>query len=450
MAVRAAAAFFLLLLGACASSPAPAPHALRVSGDGRHLSRADGRPFFWLADTAWELFHRLDARDAELYLEDRRRKGFTVVQAVILAELGGLRVPNANGDLPLQGLDPARPNDAYFAHVDRIVAMAERKGLVMALLPSWGDKWNRKWGEGPEIFTPDNARAFGAFLGRRYRDRRIVWVLGGDRNPDTDAHLAIVRAMAEGIRAETGGRQPMTYHPQGWSRSSDFFRSDRWIDFHMFQSGHDWLDLHNHRFTLEVRALSPAKPVIDGEPRYEDHPAALFRLGDKWPGDWFDAFDVRQAAWWSLLAGAAGHTYGNHNIWQMWQPGREPVSKARTPWKVALGHPGAAQMGLMRRFLERHGFGRLEPAQELLAANAEGGAHQRAARSRGETFTLVYTPLGEPVRLASPAKLGARARWFDPRTGRSLAASGPAVFDPPGEPARGNDWVLLLERRGAK
>ena len=67
---------------------------------GRYLQYADGRPFFYLGDTAWELFHRTTREEARLYLEDRARKGFTVIQAVCLAERDGLRVPNAYGDLP--------------------------------------------------------------------------------------------------------------------------------------------------------------------------------------------------------------------------------------------------------------------------------------------------------------------------------------------------------------
>jgi hypothetical protein len=445
----ALAALFVALLAACATLPRETTgNDLRVSPDGRHFV-LEGRPFFWLADTAWELLHRASRQEAELYLEDRRRKGFSVIQTVILAELGGLRVPNANGDLPLTANDPERPNEPYFRYVDEVVGLAEAKGLWMALLPTWGDKFNKKWGEGPEIFTPENARAYGRYLGRRYGSRRVIWILGGDRNPDGARHLAIIREMAEGIRSANGGRQLMTYHPQGWTLSSDFFRNDAWIDFHMFQSGHDFYDLDNYRWTLAGRALAPPKPVLDGEPRYEDHPAALFRLRDKWRNEWFGEYDVRQAAWWSLLSGAAGHTYGNHNIWQMWQPGREPVSKARTPWRQALGHAGAAQMGLMRRFLERHGFGQLEPAQQLLASNGKGAGHQAAARSRDGSYLLVYSPLGENISLSPEAARSMRASWFDPRSGlrHPFRGGGSTMFDPPGRPGRGNDWVLALERR---
>jgi len=68
---------------------------LRVSENHRFLVTADGRPFFWLGDTAWELFHRLNREEATRYLEDRASKGFTVIQAVALAELDGLNTPNA-------------------------------------------------------------------------------------------------------------------------------------------------------------------------------------------------------------------------------------------------------------------------------------------------------------------------------------------------------------------
>src|SRR5512137_2797023 len=82
---------------------------LKVSANGRFLVFADGTPFFYMADTAWELFHRLNREEAERYLENRRQKRFTVIQAVALAELDGLHTPNPYGDCPLIDDDPTRP-----------------------------------------------------------------------------------------------------------------------------------------------------------------------------------------------------------------------------------------------------------------------------------------------------------------------------------------------------
>ena len=45
-----------------------------------------------MGDTAWELISRLNDKETELYLENRREKGFTVIQTVILDELDDMDV----------------------------------------------------------------------------------------------------------------------------------------------------------------------------------------------------------------------------------------------------------------------------------------------------------------------------------------------------------------------
>ena len=432
---------------ALAAVPVRAAERLRVGDSGRFLVRQDGSPFFYLADTAWELFHRTTREEADLYLTDRAAKGFTVVQAVVLAELAGLDVPNSYGDLPLVDRDAAKPNDAYFRHVDYVVARAGRLGLHVAMLPTWGDKWNKKWGVGPEIFTPENAEVFGEYLGRRYKNAPIIWVLGGDRSPETEAHEAIVRAMARGLGRGDGGAHLMTYHPMGGDSSATFFHTDEWLDFNMFQSGHAAYDAPNYELTARAYALTPVKPVVDGEPRYEDHPV-------NWDArrGWFGDYDVRQAAYWSMLAGACGHTYGNHNIWQMWQPGRDPISSARTPWRKALDHPGASQVGFMRRLFESRPFLQLRPDPSVLASDpGKGAGRALAARAADGSYLFVYTPLGEPVAVSLSRIAGRKidAFWFDPRTGKaakiaSFANGGTRSFTPSSR-GRGNDWVLVLD-----
>ena len=156
--------------------------SLQVSPNDRYLQFEDGTPFFYLGDTAWELFHRLDEEEAEKYLENRREKGFTVIQAVALAELDGLNTPNPYGETPLIDNDPTKPNGDYWEHVDYIIKKAEEKGLFIGLLPTWGDKVDPKWGVGPEIFNPENAYEYGQWIGRRYKDHpNIIWIIGGDR-----------------------------------------------------------------------------------------------------------------------------------------------------------------------------------------------------------------------------------------------------------------------------
>lgn len=117
---------------------------IMVSENHRFLQHEDGTPFFYLGDTAWELFHRLSREEADAYLSDRASKGFTVIQAVAIAELDGHTVPNAYGHLPLDNFNPASPavtdgpDNDYWDHVDYIVARANALGMYVGMLPTWG------------------------------------------------------------------------------------------------------------------------------------------------------------------------------------------------------------------------------------------------------------------------------------------------------------------------
>ncbi len=132
-----------------------------VSENHRFLVTENGDPFFWLGDTAWELFHRLTLEEADLYFQNRAEKRFNVIQAVALAELDGLNAPNRYGECPLIDNDPTQPNEAYFALVDEFIHMAAAHQLYIGLLPTWGDKVSHLWGAGPIVFNEANAYTYG-------------------------------------------------------------------------------------------------------------------------------------------------------------------------------------------------------------------------------------------------------------------------------------------------
>ncbi|MEQ8704982.1 MAG: DUF4038 domain-containing protein [Phaeodactylibacter sp.] len=440
---------------------------LRVAANGRYLEKENGAPFFYLGDTAWELFHRLDREDAATYLRDRAGKGFNVIQAVVLAEIDGLFIPNPYGHVPLDNLDPKKPVEGYFEHVDYIVEQAERLGLYIGMLPTWGDKVNLAWGVGPEIFTPENAFSFGRFLGQRYKDKPIIWILGGDRKVETQTHRDIWNAMAEGIKEGDGGQHLMTYHPQGGTSSSDFFHGSGWLDFNMHQSGHGEAPESRWTVNQQDRALKPVKPSLDGEPCYEDIPKRFWEPSPMpspytlsaagadtvFKAGWFDAHDVRNAAYWSVLSGACGHTYGNNNIWQMYEYGRKPNVYPRSDWKTALSHPGAAQMGYMRQLFESRDFRLLVPDADLLLNDPGSGfGKMMAAVASDGSYAYAYTPMGEPVQinLKRLGKSNYTYQWFDPRTGelteaRKMEAKQQNTFQPPATGPK-QDWVLSLQR----
>jgi hypothetical protein len=420
---------------------------LKVSDNRRFLVREDGAPFFYLGDTAWELFHRLSREEADRYLQDQADKRFTVIQAVVLAEFDGLTEPNPYGHVPLFENDPARPNDAYFEHVDYIVDRAASLGMYIGMLPTWGDKVNKKWGAGPEGFTPENAAVYGEFLGRRYRDKPILWIVGGDRPVENERHIAVWRAMAAGLKRGEDGRHLMTFHPNGRHTSAEWFHDEPWLDFNMLQSGHAYKDLENYAMIAGDYARSPTKPCLDGEPRYEDHP-----VRQRPEEGWFDAYDVRKAAYWALFAGAHGHTYGCHDIWQFWQPGRRPVTQARTPWKEALSLPGAAQMQHARKLLLSRPFLDRLPDQSLLASDpGTGSDHVQATRAQDGSYAFIYSASGGPFTVDMNKLAGStiQAYWYDPRAGTAtpageFARAGTREWTPPSN-GPGHDWVLVLD-----
>lgn len=435
----------IIILAAFTASAEKLP-ALKVSEDHRYLVTENNDPFFWLGDTAWELIHRLNRQEIDRYLKDRSEKGFTLIQTVVLAELDGLNTPNAYGDKPLIGNDPTQLNEDYFKLVDYVVQKAAKYGMYIGLLPTWGDKFNLKWGKGPVIFNPENAEKFAELLALRYKNyTNIVWILGGDRLPENEEQYAIIRAMAKGI-SSTDPKKLITYHPVGDQKATNAF-NDAWLDLDMFQSGHS-RGTKDYRFVWESKKVSPARPVINGEPRYENIPDRFWDPGEH---PWLDQADVRVCAYWSVLAGAAGYTYGCNDIWQMYASGKEPTVSARTGWQAAMHLPGSRQMTWFKALFEGFPWQKMKNDQSLLLGeNPENENFSLCAIGEKSDFILAYTPHGHELQV-DLSKMNAavvNAFWYNPRSGEStkigkFSTSEQPVFKPWAS-GRGSDFVLVL------
>ncbi len=422
---------------------------IRVSDNKRFLMKEDGTPFFWLGDTAWELFQKLDRKEVEKYLHNRLEHKFNVIQAVALSEFDDTKTGNRYGRRPFleteEGYDPTQPDLSgeynYWDHVDFVIRKAAELGLYIGLLPIWGDKFNKKEGLGPEIFTEERAEIYGEWLGKRYcNDKNIIWILGGDRPLETEQHYRIIDAMAEGLKRGDKGKHLMTFHPPGCKSSSDFVGDKEWLDFNMIQSSHG-LDIANYKWISADYALEPIKPVLDGEPRYEDHPVDF-----KSENGYYDVYDVRQAAYWAVFAGAFGHTYGHHSIWSM---NEEPGDYFIVTWEEALERPGGKQMKYLKKLIESRPFFSRVPAQELIDRQYPGYTHLQAAT--GEGYAFIYSPTGLPFKVNVEMISGERikAYWYDPRNGQGsfvdeYVKKGTLEFIPPSS-GRNNDWVLVLD-----
>jgi len=408
------------------AAPAASQVQLRlgVSENRRYLVDGSGRPFFWLGDTAWRLFNGPTLDEVETYLENRRRKGFSVIQCVIA--FGGPqpqgkptdpsypddRIPNSEGELPWLDMNPATPNPRYFAFVDRVIASAERKGLVLAIFPAWGTFVTAG------TLNLDNARQYGAWLGRRYHDRpNIVWVLGGDQRgrgfPEhRPEHEQVISLLAEGLSEGDGGTHLRTYHPN--KTSSAMFHTAHWLDFNMIQSGHV-VDFPSHEMVLADYHRTPIKPIVDAESRYEGMINGLAREGMR-----FDPHQVRKAAYGAVLSGAFGHTYGANSVWEFWRPGQWSAWGPVDDWREAIDLPGSFDMKRLRDLMLSRPWWDLEPDPTLVTNNLPDRPreHVVAARARDGSYAYVYVPERKTVAL-DPTRLRGKsvhASWFDPRT----------------------------------
>ncbi|QEL19752.1 glycoside hydrolase family 140 protein [Limnoglobus roseus] len=453
----------VVLAPAVRADPLP---RLKVSDNKRFLVREDGKPFFWLGDTAWELFHRLKREEAARYLDDRAQKGFTVIQAVAIAEFDGPTEPNAYGHLPLTDLDPTKPavqdgpaND-YWDYVDEVVAEANKRGLYVGFLPTWGRYWHDTNNGRKPIFTAANAEAYGEWLGKRYKDAGLVWILGGDRPIDNDAQKEIIRAMAKGLRRGDGGGHLMTWHPPGGSGSSKWLHDEPWLDFNMRQNGHAVEFTGRYDQTRADYDRTPIKPVIDGEPVYEDHPVSF----DAKKFGHSTAADTRRPLYWDLFGGACGHTYGHHSVWQFYDEKRgKPINNPLLPWAEAIQQPGAGQMQFGRWLIESRPILTRIPDDTLVVTDAvptavPGAGRYRftATRDTDGTYAMVYAPVGRNFKVRMNAIKGpqVKAWWFDPRDGKAKAVgtfpnTGERVFVSP-DKGETVDWVLVLDDEAKK
>ncbi len=433
---------------------------LKVSENHRFLVYENGKPFFYLADTAWELFHRLNREEAGQYLENRAKKGFTVIQAVAIAELDGHSDPNPYGHLPLTDLDPARPavkdgpNNDYWDHVDYIVNKAEQLGLTVGFLPTWGRFWHDTSKDRKPFFTAANAEVYGEWLGKRYADKPIIWILGGDRGIDNNEQKEIIRAMARGLRKGDGGKHLMTLHPPGGNGSSTWFHEDDWLDFNMRQNGHVAEFTGRYDATRKDYDRTPPKPVVDGEPIYEDHPVS-FKAKEMGHSI---AADVRRPLYWDLFSGACGHTYGHHSVWQLWKAGKAPINDPLMPWHEAIDQPGANQMQYGRKLMESRPFLTRIPDDSIITSNRvptsiPGAGRYRFVATRDESgsYAMIYAPVGRrfSVEMGSITGSNVKAWWFNPRDGSAKAIgefsnTGVREFTPP-DYGEMTDWVLVLD-----
>ncbi|HEX6847870.1 MAG TPA: glycoside hydrolase family 140 protein [Chitinophagaceae bacterium] len=433
---------------------------LKVSANKRFFQTAAGKPFFWLGDTGWLLFIKCTREEALQYLDDRKQKGFNVIQVMLIHDMdlganvyGDSSVRNKNVALPITTKGnsfTSKHEYDFWDHVDYIIEEAAKRGIYMALVPVWGGNIKN--------VTVDQGKSYATFLAHRYKNKsNIIWLNGGDIKGG-DA-LDKWNTIGRTIRS-IDKKHLITFHPRGRNSSSAWFHNESWLDFNMFQSGHRSYaqdtssneTLHygedNWRYVEYDYHLKPVKPTLDGEPSYEDIPYGLHKADEPY---WQD-FEIRRYAYWSVFAGGCGFTYGHNSVMQYYTPGDSGISFfPKIKWQEGLQAPGAGQMQHLKNLILSKSYYDRVPAQELVTDNGE--RYERVIATKGKDYAMFYVYNGREFKVTmeklkfSPSKTS----WFNPRTGEKkliIEQRNASVnnYDPPGEKQDGNDWVLILEK----
>ena len=419
---------------------------VRLSAGRTRFCHANGDPFFWLSDTAWNGVLRSREADWDRYLRTRRQQGFTAVQFVSTQWRGCTRDPF--GEAAFMGLEHIRLQPQFFQRLDSKVAAINERGLVAAPVLLWA---LRESDPGQALAEADATRLV-RYLVARWGAHQVVWFLGGDGN--------YVGQRSERWKrignAVFGGRHDrlVTMHPCGQTWVGDEFRGESWFDFIGYQSGHGSSPDHLRWLVDGPPARewrkAPFLPVVNLEPNYETHPS--YHVQRK-----FADYEVRRAAYWSLLvAPTAGVTFGHNAIWVWAQKPEVPEGHERIgivgPWHQGLYTPGVQSMSILRRFFDSLPWPQLRPAPELLVEQRGAREPHRfvaAAKTADDVLAVLYLPKGGEVRLdLASLKRPASARWFDPRSDVWVDVGGVTeemrAFTAPDE----GDWVLCIGEIG--
>lgn len=396
---------------------------LKVSDNKRFLQHENGEPFFWLGDTGWLMPQRLNRDEVGYYLNRCQAADYNVVQIQTLNGVPSINVYGQLSSTPGFGFEHTNNPSVYgyWDHMDYIIKTAENRGIYIGMVCIWGGLVKAG------LMDEQQARVYGEFLAERYKNSpNIIWIIGGDTRGDINTE--VWETLANTIK-KIDKNHLMTFHPFGRTTSATWFNDAAWLDFNMFQSGHrrygqrkgdgstidDNAEEDNWRYVEKSYTLKNMKPVLDAEPSYEDIPHGLH---DPEQARWKDS-DVRRYAYWSVFAGACGHTYGNNSIMQFYRPEISPAYGANKWWWNALDDPGFNQMKHLKNLMSLFPYFDRIPDQSIIAGE-NGTRYDRLIATRGKDYLLVYNYTGRPMRIDLTKISGdtKSAWWYNTKNGQ--------------------------------
>lgn len=423
---------------------------VRLAEHKRHLEHADGTPFFWLGDTAWNGPLLSTPAEWEQYLDTRVRQRFNAVQWVA-TQWRAAPDGDIEGQLAFTGSDPVAINPAFFQRLDKYVESMTAAGLLNVPVMLWAIGSGANPTIDPGFGLPeDQAILVARYMVARWGAYPLVWILAGD-GKYVDDYAARWRRIGRAV-FDDQNHAPVAMHCGGTQWPAEELRGEPWLDILGYQSGHGDSD-----GTLEwIVSGPPAKEwdksprlfQLNLEPAYENHVAYHSRKP-------LSPHSVRTATYWSLLnAPTAGVSYGGHGVWG-WDDGTvpskdHPNSGVPLPWQQALTMPAAEQIAYLAKFFMTIPWWTLSPAPELLTEQpGKQDVHRYVLASASATGDLVvaYAPMGGIIGLdATQLKEGLTGSWCNPRTGSRQAAIAIVTSDVASFTAPDNeDWLLILQ-----
>ena len=414
-------------------------YPLKLSPGNRYLIDKNNRPFFWSGDAAWSLIAQLSKQDVDLYLDNRKEKGFTVI-IVNLIEHKFCTSPPANfyGELPFIDKPFVSPNEKYFAYADYIIKAAARRNIVVLLAPLYlgYDCKDEGWCAEAKTASLADLRSWGQYVGTRYKNfSNIIWLIGGDTNPAQVKDKVL--EMVKGIR-DCDTLHLFSAHNQPESMAVTPWPDESWLSVNNVYS-YDSL-IYKHYKTAYNK--SPVMPYYQIESAYEnEHNSTPQQL--------------RSQAYRAILSGAMGHIFGNCPIWHF---GSIKTWCKITNWEKEMDNYGSVSMDYLQRLFRSRSWQTLIPDFENRIITSGYGTWglkdyvAGASTSNGNTI-IAYLPSNRTVTVDMSIIHGKKAKcwWYNPSSGEAIfigtyTTSGSRTFTPNSE----GDWVLIIDNDSTK
>lgn len=360
----------------------------------------DGRPYFYMADTAWAAFYAMCMEEWDFYLAKRRRQGFNTIQISALPILNDISHSHGLQPFVLQpggGYDFSQPNPDYWQQAREKVKAAYKMGLRTTIVALWccylPDSWAAK--RFPE-YTIDYSQIepYCKMLCDLFEEFDPFYYISGDTRFEPETTRYYAHALACVKRYSPRSLTAMHMGPD--VKIPDEIVSSPYLDFYTYQSGHE-ADKQQRAYALAEQLLSmPSKrPVVSAEPCYDGHGFG-FGYGR------FGSFEVRRAVMQGLFAGAkAGFAYGAHGVWNWHRSGSGFSSPGFSDYPFdawdAMELKGAWDCGYIKWLCEMQQWHRFERDDSLLADRRGGEIFACSAEKRAHI--LLYAPYDTRIQL---------------------------------------------------